>query len=344
VKKVWVIVKLPVLTILCGAAVVATCIYRVPGPAAFVFLPWIGIGLTGLSVVTVLARIVRRAEEDDPLRRAILILERVDTVLIAAFLCHALFLVANALGSPSDIIVRQSEVLARGRRQADSRLLDWAELRSWDERPSRRVLLYPRESQALWGGRPVLVAFHPGLFNQPWIVSIEPDEERQLKGVLAAVPTAGQVWRRLVDFYIRQQRYTDAIAAGTERLKVYPNDLDFAMHLAGALFNANYHPNAVPILEPFLPRHPTADVQRMLGFAMFRAGRKAEGAALMQKAIEQRPDDIHSYYMLGYAYFYAGDMQGALPWFERLLQLNPNYPEIQERVRAIRGTPASPRP
>ena len=86
----WAIVKLPVLVILCGAAVVAECIYRVPGPAPFAFLPWIGIGLTGLSVVTVLARIVRRADEHDPLRRAILMMERVDTILIAAFLPRTL--------------------------------------------------------------------------------------------------------------------------------------------------------------------------------------------------------------------------------------------------------------
>ena len=340
----WAIFKLPVLIILCGAAVVAECRYRVPGPAALAFLPWIGIGLTGLSVVTVLARVVHRAAESDPLRRAILLVERVDTVLIVAFLGHALFLVANALGSPPDVVVRQSEVLARGRRQPDSRLVDWAELRSWDERPAGRVLLYPWESRPLWSGRPVLVSFRPGLFDQPWIIAIEPDEERQLKAVLASAPTAAQVWRRLVDFYIRERRYQDAITAGTERLKLYPSDLEFAMHLTGELFNANYHQNSVPILEPFLARHPTPDVQRTLGFAMFRAGRKAEGAALMRAAIDQRPDDIHSYYTLGYAYFYAGDMQGALPWFERLLQINPNYPEIQQRVRAIRGPAAPPRP
>ena len=41
--------------------------------------------------------------------------------------------------------------------------------------------------------------------------------------------------------------------------------------------------------------------------------------------------------MLGYAFYYAGDMAQALPWFERLLEIEPNFPEIQDRVRAIRG-------
>lgn len=343
-SRAWALVKIPLLAMLCLAAVVVEWIYRVPGPAAFVFLPWIGMGLIGLSVVTVLARIARRAPDDDPLRRAILIMERVDTVLIVAFVCHSLFLLVNAVGSPPTVIVRPSDVLARGRGEVDSRLVPWADLRSWDDRAtSRRVLLYPQEARTLWGGQPVLVSFRPGFFHQPWVVSIEADEERQLRAVLSAIPNAAQVWRRLVDFYIRQNRYDDAVTAGTEYLRLYPNDVDFALHLGGALFNVNLHPRAVPLVEPFLTRHPTVELQRLLGFAMFRAGRKSEGAALMQKAIEQRPDDVQSYYVLGYAYFYAGDMAGALPWFERLLQIAPNYPEIQERVRAIRGSAPPPR-
>ena len=83
---VWTVAKIPVLAVLCLAAVMVEYRYRVPGPAAFVFLPWLGIGLTGLSVITVLARIARTAPDHDPLRRAILVVERVDTALIVAFL------------------------------------------------------------------------------------------------------------------------------------------------------------------------------------------------------------------------------------------------------------------
>ncbi|PYM99828.1 MAG: hypothetical protein DME07_18570 [Candidatus Rokuibacteriota bacterium] len=48
---------------------------------------------------------------------------------------------------------------------------------------------------------------------------------------------------------------------------------------------------------------------------------------------------MYSYYMLGYAFYYAGDMAQALPWFERLLEIEPNFPEIQARVREIRRAP-----
>jgi Flp pilus assembly protein TadD len=86
-----------------------------------------------------------------------------------------------------------------------------------------------------------------------------------------------------------------------------------------------------------LPKRPTLELHQMLGFALFRADRRVEGEALMRKAIEMQPDEWLSYYYLGYAYFYAGDPAGALPWFERSLQIARNFPEIQDRVRTIRA-------
>jgi hypothetical protein len=82
-------------------------------------------------------------------------------------------------------------VLARGGGEADSRLAARAELRSWqDGRSSQRVLLYWSE-QDLWGGQPVLVTFRAGFFNQPWIVSIEPDDGRRLRAVLKVMRALG---------------------------------------------------------------------------------------------------------------------------------------------------------
>jgi len=187
----------------------------------------------------------------------------------------------------------------------------------------------------------VLVNYREGFFKQPWIVSIEPDDERRLRAILKVMPTASQLWKRLVDFYFRHGRHDEALATGNEYLKLYPNDYDFAMAVAGALFNINKHPRAVPLLEPFLAKRPTLELHQMLGFAMFAAGRKVEGEALMRKATAMQPDDWNSYYFLGYAHFYTGGQAGALPWFERLLEIAPNFPEIQERVRAIRSAKAA---
>ncbi len=337
--------KLVGLAILCMAAVVAEWICRTPGSAPLIFLPWIGIGLTSLIVVAGLVDLSRRASADDQLAGILRVLERVDVVLMLLFIGHAAFLVANAVWSGPAVVTRSSDVLAKGGGQVDSRLMPWLDLRAWrdGQSSSSRILAYPWEAATLWGGQPVKVSFREGLFKQPWVLRVEPDEERRLRAILDAVPGAGRVRRQLVDLYIRDGRINEALFATYDHMRIYPNDLPFADHVAGAIFNANVHPLAVPLLEPFLAKRPTLELRRNLGFAYFRAGRKDEGVALMKQAIAMRPDDVVSYYFLGYAYFYAGDSANALPWFERLLELEPNYPEIQERVRTIRaGAPARP--
>jgi len=63
-----------------------------------------------------------------------------------AFIGHAFFLFLNAAQSLDVVVSRQSEVLARGGGEADSSLVAWADLRSWQDGRSQRVLLY-RESR-----------------------------------------------------------------------------------------------------------------------------------------------------------------------------------------------------
>ena len=113
-RRLWPALKLGALWILCPLAIWAEWAYRIPGPTAMVLLPWVGVGLMSLSIVAVLARIVRHAPDGDPLRRAILMVDRVDTALMVAFICHGLFLFENGAGSSPEVISRPSEVVARG--------------------------------------------------------------------------------------------------------------------------------------------------------------------------------------------------------------------------------------
>jgi len=73
---------------------------------------------------------------------------------------------------------------------------------------------------------------------------------------------------------------------------------------------------------------------------MTRAGRQAEGVALIKKAIALEPDEGWSGSGLAYAYFYNGELREAEPCFEKLLELRPDFPEIEDRLRAIRGQKA----
>jgi hypothetical protein len=336
---------------LCVWAIYIQFAYRVPSRILPLILPWISVGLTCLSLAFLINPLLRRASADDPIRQGFARAERVGTILIVGFILHSLFLFANGKLGPAEDTTHASEVLRIGGGQLNLGPMDfytWVDLRSWRrEGAVERVLLAPLERWRMWGGQEVLAHVRPGLLRVPWLGRIERDDGRYLRSVLKMTPTASQPWKDLVAFYVRNARFDEAIASAHEYLKVYPDDVDFALRVTADLYNSYRHADAVPLLEPFLTRAPGAQVYRNLGFALTRAGRKAEGVDLLKKAISLEPDEWWTYYALGYAYFYDGEFREAAPWFEKVLELRPHFPEIEDRLRQIRagqGPRSKPKP
>jgi hypothetical protein len=340
------LLKYALLVGLCVWALWVQWTYRVPGSAAFVLLPWVGTGLASLTLLLLLGRLARRAPADDWLRRVIDGVELADGLLILAFCFYSLYLFTNARWvAPMSEGTQASEVVAIGGGEPDAGITawyGWADLRSWRQPGATdRLLLYDHERRQLWGGQPVIVHVRHGAFR-PWVAGIEPDEDQRLLNILKVSPNASRVWKDLVNARCRHRRYDEALAAGLEYLKIFPGDEVFAVRLAGEFFSADRWPSAVPLLEPFLQRKPSFEVYRYLGFAMTRANRQAEGVELIKKSIAMKPDEWWSHYVLAYAYFYNSEFSAAVPWFEKVLELRPNFPEIEERLRTIRAGTARP--
>jgi tetratricopeptide (TPR) repeat protein len=153
-------------------------------------------------------------------------------------------------------------------------------------------------------------------------------------------PTASWPRKQLIQIYARRGDYGRAIDMAKAYLAEYPNDRDFAKRFASELFNASHWALAVPLLEPLLQRKADPELYGLLGFAMTRGGGKAEGVALLEKPAALDPNNWWTFYALGYAHFYDGEFPRAVPWFERVLELRPNFPEIEERLRTIRSRPS----
>src|SRR4029453_17261897 len=66
-------------------AVNAQWTYRVPGSAASAFLPWLGTGLSLLTLFLIVGGLIRRLPAEDRVRRFLHKLERVVTFLVLGF-------------------------------------------------------------------------------------------------------------------------------------------------------------------------------------------------------------------------------------------------------------------
>jgi tetratricopeptide (TPR) repeat protein len=315
--------------------------YRVAGSAMFGVLPWIGTVLSVLSLFLLIGGLIIRLPAEDRVRRLFQGLERALIVLVSTFILYGAALAWNARLAATPAVMHQVRVIGLVGGDTDSwagALHTWVDLRSWRNPGKReRVILYPREREALWVGQPVLVYVRQGGLGLPWVTHIHPDEEERLQAVLQFMPSATWPRKQLIRTYFRRGEYARAITMAREYLATHPMDRHFAAEFAGDLFNASQWPAAVPLLEPFLLGKPEATIYGPLGFAMTRAGRHAEGVALLKKAIALDPDEWWPYYALGYAHFYAGEFPEAAPYFEKVLQFRPNYPEIEERLRTIRA-------
>lgn len=330
-----------VLLLLCVFSLRAHLWYRVPSPWLMVVLPWVGLALLAILFTLLVNYVLIGVSEDIPFRRALTRLQPWTEGFVGLFICSGMLVFINGYRDLSASTDRRSEVLGVTRVKIDlvERIypLSWVDLKSW-RHPQRveRVLLWHREDHVLWVGQPVIVQMKGGALKIPWVFKLEPDEERRARQILAAIPTAAEVWKDLINFYLDRRQWDEAYAATQEYLTIYPKDYDFAEGTAAAFGQARRHAQLVAILEPFLTPHPTYYGYNMVGFALGYMGRQEEGIKLIEQSIPMDPKSFWAYYNIGYIYRYMGNAEKAIPMFEKVLALRPNFPEIEAELVQLR--------
>jgi len=128
------------------------------------------------------------------------------------------------------------------------------------------------------------------------------------------------------------ERWKEAADATHHYLKIYPNADDFAVNVAGAMNVAGYYTEAVSLLDQVMTRRPTYEVHQLLGWALSYQGNKKRAAEILEASIPLNPDDWEAYYHLGYVYTDMGKPEEAIFMFEKVLERQPNFPEVNEQI------------
>jgi tetratricopeptide (TPR) repeat protein len=85
------------------------------------------------------------------------------------------------------------------------------------------------------------------------------------------------------------------------------------------LTEGEHYPQALHAAEAWVAKHPTANARRGQAKTLFAAGRKAESVALLEKLLEEKPNDVRSAQDLGTYYNDAGEHSKAEAIAKRLL-------------------------
>jgi tetratricopeptide (TPR) repeat protein len=319
--------------------------YRVPGRFLFWLLPWIGLALSCLSIVFLINHFRARISGESPLREALRQVEWGASLLIRIFIFYGLVLYANGGLDFADPTEKPSKILSISGGTVDLGApvgYSWADLRSWDDpKDIQHLFLQPEEQNRLWGGESVTVLVRPGFFGIPWVAKIERDEEHYARQIVQVTPSASLAWRKLVQIYLEQKRWKEAVAATHEYLKASPRSYDTAFVVGSTLSSNGRYDEGVLFLEIAVRGKPSYDAYQKLGWALSYQGNKKRAAEVLENSIPLNPDYWEAYYHLGYVYGGLGRLQDSLAMFEKTLERRPDFPEVETRIANLRRVLAS---
>jgi cytochrome c-type biogenesis protein CcmH/NrfG len=111
-----------------------------------------------------------------------------------------------------------------------------------------------------------------------------------------------------------------------------PNDYDALVQLGNLYYDAQQYPNAIQNYEKALVIHPeNPDVRTDMGTAYWYSGNADKALEAMQTSLKYRPGHPQTLFNLGWIKWQGkADPKGAIEAWERLLKLNPDYPQKQQ--------------
>ena len=329
-----------VVLIACVIALWIQLFYRVPGTFLFLLLPWVSFAVLCLQLVFFIRYMFTPGSVDLPFAPAWTHVERVSGIMVRVFVYYSVLLFANGALDAGPAEEHESSIVAI--RGADLDLgvsvpYVWAGLQSWQE-PGRveRVLLRVGETRTLWEGQQVVVQVRPGAFGLAWVSRIEHDQAKYFEAVIKAAPDAQTARRQLVQFYLEHRRWLDASRACREYARRWPDDYDFLKYVALFFGGLGRFEDMLLVLEPFAARRPDYEVYNLTGLAMWRVGRKAEAARLLEASIALDPENWWADYFLGYVYGALGRTSDGIGAFERALVKRPDFPEVRRELARLK--------
>jgi hypothetical protein len=329
------------IVLVCLLGATAQLNYRVPGSVLFLALPGMAVALSIFAFILLINQLLSGVSPNHPFRQTLHRMEQFTYLLVFVFVLSSILVYANGRLDGSTPVNRSSEVLAvsSGKINLGLRIpYAWVSLRSW-ENPDRieRLLLRRGEQHLLWGGQPVLVQIRSGYFGIPWAYHIEPNEEKYNLEILKLAPTASLVWKKLVNFYLDRQRWEEAAAAAHDYLKAYPNDVEFALETGTVFTGVDEYGEGISFLEHAAGREPTYETFQVLAAALIQQGKKKRAAELLEKSVRISPDSWEAYYRLGYMYGEMKMFREATAMFEKVLERQPHFPEVEKQLADLRS-------
>src|SRR6266853_1113982 len=133
----------------------------------------------------------------------------------------------------------------------------------------------------------------------------------------------------------------------TAKIKQNPKDFESIVELGNLDFDQRNYDDAINLYKKALEIRPDAlNVRTDMGTALFYQKRYDEAIATFKDSLRTNPDDAQTLFNLGVAMLHGkNDPQGALQYWEKLVETNPNHPQaafVKEQIKKLKEQQAKP--
>ena len=133
----------------------------------------------------------------------------------------------------------------------------------------------------------------------------------------------------------------------TSKIKQNPNDFDSIVELGNINLEQKNYEDAINLYKKALDIHPDSlTVRTDMGTAMLFVKRFDDAIATFQESLRTNPSDAESLLYLGVAMLHGkNNPQGALQYWEKLVELNPKHPQaafVREQIKKVKEQQTKP--
>jgi Flp pilus assembly protein TadD/peroxiredoxin len=136
---------------------------------------------------------------------------------------------------------------------------------------------------------------------------------------------------------LKQQRLSEARVHLERAIAIKPDYADAQMNLARVAIGQARYGDALAPLEVVLKLAPSEEALLHKGIVLIRLGRWQEAKVAHQALLRHRPDHVQALVNLGGIHATLGELDNAIGYYERAIQLDPSRKSLRATITALQG-------
>lgn len=309
--------------------------YRIIGNVIFTLMPLVAALTMYLWIIFLADEFLHFLESHGPILFMIKKLKIGSFIMICFYALIASALWLNGI-SLEPVITKTTKIISISSVNTGTFNYRHLTVAPWDnEMATRNILLTDADEADLYTGEETEIFVRRGILSFNRVLEIRPDMEKYYFKMLKAAPDSKVAIGGLINLYSKRNEFDLALEWYDKLVTKFPAEYEIGFDLAGKLVDAKRYRQAVTVLRQVVEVKKDYEILYMLGYALAWAGEKDEAEKYLILATELDPTDFRAFYSLGYVYRDTGRYLKAKEAWAKVLQLLPNFPEVQNNIKSL---------